>query len=106
MAINENEAAIKFISNIDENKKILFLKHNALVMKYFINDLPRDEVELALKEVLSKEDVSEKYVRDFINCESINEKYGNISMDKMIFIYKYGSKACKRIAVDEKLKMM
>ena len=79
MAITKDEAAIKFISNIDENKKILFLKHNALVMKYIINDLPRDDVELAFKEVLSKETISEKYVRDFINCESINEKYGNIS---------------------------
>ncbi|MGK0466654.1 MAG: hypothetical protein ACJAX4_001943, partial [Clostridium sp.] len=26
--------------------------------------------------------------------------------DKIIFIHKNGSKACKKIAVDEKLKMM
>ena len=84
----------------------MFLKQNALVIKYFINDLPRDVVEMAFKEALSKEDISEKYVRDFMNCESINEKYGNISMDKTIFIYKYGSKTCKKIAVDEKLKMI
>jgi len=75
-------------------------------LKYIINDLPLNSVEIAFKEVLAKESISEKYVRDFINCDSINEKYGNISMDKMIFIYKYGSKACKKIAVDEKLKMM
>jgi len=74
-------------------------------MKYFINDLPRNAVEQAFIEVLGREDISEKYVRDFINCDSINEKYGNISMDKIIFIYKYGSRASKRIAVDEKLKI-
>ena len=106
MAISENESAIKFIENLDDNKKILFLKKNALVMKYIINDLSRDIVESAFKEVLSKETVPDKYVRDFINCDSINEKYGNISMDKIVFIYKYGSKTCKKIAVDEKLNMM
>ena len=106
LAIEENEAAIKFISNIDESKKVLLLKHNALVMKYIGNELPLSTVETAFKEVLSKENISEKYVRDFINCHSIDEKYGNISMDKMIFIYKYGSTVCKKIAVDEKLKMV
>ncbi len=29
-----------------------------------------------------------------------------LSMDKILFIHKYGSKKAKKIAVDEKLKMM
>ena len=29
-----------------------------------------------------------------------------MQMDKVMFIYKYGSKKAKRIAVDEKLKMI
>jgi hypothetical protein len=77
-----------------------------LVIKYFTTKLPKALVEMAFKDILSKETISEKYVRDFINCDSINQKNGNISMDKIIFIYKYGSKVCKKIAVDEKLNMM
>ena len=103
LAIKKNEAAVIFISNIDEDKKILFLKTNVLVMKYFVQDIPVDKVEAALKEVLSKEDVSEKYVKDFVNLESISVKHGNISTDRIIFIHKYGSKKSKKIAVDEKL---
>ena len=58
------------------------------------------------KEVLSKDDVDEKYVRDFLNCSIIDRNSEIIDIDKIMFIYKYGSKKTKRIAVDEKLKMM
>ena len=58
------------------------------------------------KEVLSKDDVDEKYVRDFLNCSIIDRNSEIIDIDKIMFIYKYGSKKAKRIAVDEKLKMM
>jgi hypothetical protein len=75
-------------------------------MKYFGNEIPIEKVEAALKVALSREDVPDNYVRNLINCESINESCGNISMDKIIFIYKYGSNHCKRIAVDEKLNMV
>ena len=57
-------------------------------------------------QVLSKEDVDEKYVRDFLNCSMIDRNSSNIQMDKILFIYKYGSKKAKKIAVDEKLKMI
>ncbi len=54
----------------------------------------------------SKDDVEEKYVRDFLNCSIIDKESDVIAIDKIMFIYKYGSKKAKRIAVDEKLKMM
>ena len=64
------------------------------------------ETEEILKEVLSKEDVEEKYIRDFLNCSVIDRNSDAIKLDKVIFIYKYGSKMAKKIAMDEKLKMM
>ena len=33
-------------------------------------------------------------------------KNEEINLDKIMFIYKYGSKKAKQIAIDEKLKMM
>ena len=45
-------------------------------------------------------------IRDFLNCSIIDRNSKEINLDKIMFIYKYGSKKTKRIAVDEKLKMM
>ena len=60
--------------------------------------LSENEIKEILKDVIQDENVSEKYVRDFLNCEAI-------SFDKLRFIYEYGSKKAKRITVDEKLKI-
>ena len=105
MAIKKNEAAINFIRNLDSNKIHDFIKANVLVVKYIYNKIDIDELMEVLKEVLSKEDVEEKYVRDFLNC-SLIDRNGEINIDKIIFIHKYGSKKAKKIAVDEKLKMV
>ncbi|MDU4936019.1 MAG: hypothetical protein E6X43_11975, partial [Peptostreptococcaceae bacterium] len=59
-----------------------------------------------LKEIISKEDVSEKYIRDFLNCSTIDRESNIFKIDKIMFIYKYGSKKAKRISVDEKLKII
>ena len=64
----------------------------------------KDDVIEVLKEVLSKDDVDEKYVRDFLKCNSIDKYSDKIDIDKILFIYKYGSKKAKKIAVDEKLR--
>ena len=71
-----------------------------------LNEISHEELEEVFKEVLSKDDVEEKYVRDFLNCSIIDRKSEIIDIDKTMFIYKYGSKKAKRIAVDEKLKMI
>ena len=82
------------------------MKVNILVIKYVMKEISKDELEEVLKEVLSKEDVEEKYVRDFLNCSTIDKNSDIMPMDKIMFIYKYGSKKAKKIAVDEKLKMI
>ena len=71
-----------------------------------MNEISKDELEHVLKETLAKEDVDEKYVRDFLNCSYIKQNSDLMSMNKIMFIYKYGSKKAKKIAVDEKLKML
>lgn len=105
-AIRNNEAAINFVTGVDKDKILKFLKVNILVIKYVVNKISKDELEEVLKQVLSSEDVEEKYVRDFLNCSTIDKANDTITMDKIMFIYKYGSKKAKRIAVDEKLKMI
>ena len=110
IAIKNNEAAVKFITSLDKEKILNFLKENILVIRYITRSLlaqiSQEEFEEVLKEALSKEDIEEKYIRDFLNCSVIDRESDVISMDKVMFIYKYGSKKAKKIAVDEKLKMM
>ena len=65
-----------------------------------------EKIEEVLKEVISKEDVDEKYIRDFLNCSLIDRNSKEIQLDKVMFVYKYGSNKAKKIVVDEKLKMM
>ena len=109
-AIKNNEAAVKFITDLNKDKILNFLKVNILVIRYItrsmLNEISHEELEEIFKEVLSKDDVDEKYVRDFLNCSIIDRNSEIIDIDKIMFIYKYGSKKAKGIAVDEKLKMM
>ena len=109
-AIKNNEAAVKFITDLNKDKILNFLKVNILVIRYItrsmLNEISHEELEEIFKEVLSKDDVDEKYVRDFLNCSIIDRNSEIIDIDKIMFKYKYGSKKTKRIAVDEKLKMM
>ena len=109
-AVKNNEAAVKFINNLNKDKVLSFLKVNILVIRYItksmLNEISEDELKDMLREVLSKDNVQEKYVRDFLNCSIIDKDSNDIAIDKIMFIYKYGSKKAKKIAVDEKLKMM
>ena len=104
MGVKSNEAAVHFIAHLDKSKILLFLKVNILVIKYFVKEVSKEELEDVLKEVLSKEDVEEKYVRDFLNCSTIERH--EMLRDKVLFIQRYGSKKTKKIAVDERLKMI
>ena len=102
IAIKNNEASISLI-NLDKEKMLGFLKANISVIKYIVNKVTNEEVKEVLKDVLSKEDVSEKYVRDFINSSVIGVN-SSVNLDKILLVYKYGSKKAKKITVDEKLK--
>ncbi len=105
IAIENNERAITFINDLHKDKIMEFLKVNILVINYVMKDIANEDLEQVLKEALSSEDVEEKYVRDYLNC-NIAKDSDILPRDKMMFIYKYGSKKAKKIAVDEKLKMI
>ena len=104
IAIKNNEGAIRLINDLDKNKILKFLKVNFLVINYVLKEISNDELEQVLKEVFLNENVDGKYVRDFLNS-TIDKHTDLMPMDKMMFIYKYGSKNAKKIAVDEKLRM-
>ena len=55
---------------------------------------------------ISKEEIEEKYIRDLLNCSVIDRNNPEMPIDKLMLIYKYGSKKAKRVAVDEKLKLI
>ena len=96
--------------DMNKDKAIEFLKVNILVIKHIPRDIQKEinlqELQEILKEVLSSENVEEKYVRDLLNCTAIDRNSETFAMDKILFIYEYGSKKAKKIAVDEKLKIM
>jgi hypothetical protein len=77
---------------------------NFLVIKYIKREITRADFEEVLKEVLSTEDVEEKYVRDFINYNTIDQ-FDMRPLDKILLIHAYGSRKAKKITVDEKLKI-
>lgn len=43
---------------------------------------------------------------EFLKCSSIDRNSNTMTIDKIMFIYKYGSKKAKKIAIDEKLKII
>jgi hypothetical protein len=104
IAIRDNEEAITFIDNLDRDQIFDYLKVNFLVIKYIKKEISRADFEAVLKEVLSKEDVAEKYVRDFINYNTMDQ-FDMKPIDKILLIHEFGSRKAKKIAVDEKLKM-
>ena len=107
LAIRQNEQAIRLISDLDKVKYLMLLKENILVLNYVVHqlELSLTELEQVLREVLADEAISEKYVRELLNCNCIDKHSERFPLDKMMFIYRHGSKKAKRIAVDEKLKM-
>ncbi len=107
--MKSNESAVRLIHDMNKEKSLEFLKVNILVIKHISRDMQKEveleDLQIILKEVLSNENVDEKYVRDFLNCNVIDRNSDTFAMDKILFIHKYGSKKAKKIAVDEKLKI-
>ena len=103
--IDVNSGSVHIVDNLvydllDEES----LRKDEELIKDFKDKYSEEEIKEALKEVLSKDDVDEKYVRDFLKCSCIDRDSDKIDLDKILFIYKYGSKKAKKIAVDEKLR--
>jgi hypothetical protein len=104
IAVKNNEEAIKFINDLNKEKLLELLKVNILILKYVMKSVSQEELESAVREVISREDVEEQYVRDFMNYRTLEQSPIN-QIDKLKFLHRYGSKKAKKIAVDERLKM-
>jgi hypothetical protein len=67
-------------------------------------EISKDELTQAVQAVISRDDVPEKYVRDFINYSAIDGTVNLKPLEKLSLVYTYGSRRAKQITVDEKLK--
>ncbi|MFR8761932.1 MAG: hypothetical protein ACLVFT_03925, partial [Megasphaera lornae] len=103
--VKENERALPLLREVTKEDVIEYLKLNILSVKYLPPSivLSDEEWEAILTDVLSDENVEEKYVRNFINCRAFDRDGDVYPMNKLQFIYDRGSKKAKRITVDEKL---
>ena len=99
--LGTNVKNVNIISEID-----LLITPGNMIIHPFVGYINNIDIKEVLKEVLSKEDVDEKYVRDFLHCSIIDRNSDIVQMDKIMFIHKYGSKKAKKVAVDERLKMI
>ena len=94
-AIIENEEAISFC-NYDIEELKIFISDNIKVVKYVYELIDPELVVEVLMEKLEKDNMTEEYMKDFIELEILE-------MDKIRFIYEYGSKKTKIMLVDYKL---
>ena len=103
LAISENEQAIRLIPNISKEEFLHYLSRNVLVSKYMPKgiSLTPDDWRNTFKAVLSRDDVPEDYVRNFITCNAVDLT----PADKVLLVDDCGSKKARRITVDEKLTL-
>ena len=100
-AVQKAEQAVLLLSHPTKEQMLSFFALNPMVMKYVPKDciISRDELKEVLRRVLSQDDVSEPYVRAFINCSALDMS----PVDKVLFVDQWGSAKAKKITVDEKL---
>ena len=106
LAILQNERALQWINDLTKAKILEFLAINFLVIKFVMKEISTDELQQVLQKELAKETVEEKYVRDFLNYSTIDKKSPIMAIDRLRLLDQYGSRTAKRIAVDEKLKLL
>ena len=105
-AIRQNERAILLINDLTKSKILEFIAINFLVIKYVLKEISVDELQQVLQLQLAQETVGEKYVRDFLTYRTIDKQSPFMAIDRLRLIDEHGSRTAKRIAVDEKLKLL
>lgn len=97
-AIELNGEAINYISNYDLDEIKKFIYENINVVKYIYESIDVELVIDVLQEKIKEEDISKKYIEDFLELEVLE-------MDKINFVREYGSKNAKKLLVDYKLSI-
>ena len=83
LAIQNNYDSVRYIENPTEEAKKLAVSINYEALRYIKN--PSYDIEL-------------------IAIKNNEASISLINLDKILFVYKYGSRKAKKITVDEKLK--
>ena len=96
--MRENGEAINYMNNYDLDEVRLFIEANINVVKYIYESIDVELVVEVLTEIVKRNDVSRKYIKDFLELEILE-------MDKINFIREYGSKNAKKYLVDYKLSI-
>ena len=97
-AVKINGEAINYINNYDFDEIKLFIEANINVVKYIYDSIEIDLVIEVLVNLVKKDNISRRYIRDFLELEILE-------MDKINFIREYGSKNAKKFLVDYKLSI-
>ena len=97
-AVRENGEAINYMNNYDLDEVRLFIEANINVVKYIYESIDVELVVEVLTDIVKRNDVSRKYIKDFLELEILE-------MDKINFIREYGSKNAKKYLVDYKLSI-
>ena len=106
LAILTDARTLRFVHNLSAARILHFISLNILVCTVLKKEqyIPEKDILQLLQHIVAQEDVPEKYIRNFMNCRSLNQIYHWTPVDKLHLVYQYGSKRAKRIAVDERLR--
>ncbi|CUO41543.1 hypothetical protein [Clostridium disporicum] len=95
-AIKIDEESINYIMNYDFDDLKIFIGDNINIVKYVYDSIDIDTILEIIKEKICKDDIDNKYMRDFLELEVLE-------MDKIDFVKNYGSKNTKMTLIDYKL---
>ncbi|MBY6798287.1 hypothetical protein HYH85_19080, partial [Clostridium botulinum] len=87
-SIMSHEEGINYISNYDLDEVKLFIYKNISVVKYIYENIDIDLVIEVLMDKIKDENIEEKYMKNFLELEILE-------MDKINFVWEYGSKNAK-----------
>ena len=86
------------MNNYDLDEVRLFIEANINVVKYIYESIDVELVVEVLMNIVKRDDISKKYIKDFLELEILE-------MDKINFIREYGSKNAKKYLIDYKLSI-
>jgi hypothetical protein len=96
-AVSQNAEAVLYLKDLSEEDKLFLVEENIDVVKY-LKDVDKGAVENILKIIVNREEPDREYIIKFIKCEAL-------PINKVKFIYSYGSLEAKKILVDYKLSI-
>ncbi len=88
-ALEKSEQAITYVGDFTEEELRKYLFVNIKIVKYVYDSLEMDLLMDVLKEKMGQEEVSESYLKDFMELQILD-------INKVNFVRDYGSKNAKK----------